>query len=717
MIEIDRPAAPPHFLSESLGYSQRISYGKFENKGEERLRFQEDLPFEHRQIIASTFHGKCAFCESKVDLDSSGSIENFRPKSGTRTGEIFLKDHYWWLAYQWENLYLSCYVCSKHKRDLFPLEDEATRCAVNAPWPEVQQEKNLLLDPCHDDIEEHLQFTVDGTVTPLSGRGKITIELLGLNRIELVDKRKLACTDLRTFLEPLTDIGSEATTSQILSTFKELFEGNSTREFIAPLRVVFANWYLEAIDSLPDTSAKEDLMKSLLPNFQFDAILDLLKIAAKGILKNFGIDFDNTLRGFSIKEIEIVNFKSISKLKLSILPSNAIEGREAWLLLLGDNGIGKSSILQAIAIALCDKDKLEALQLDPLDILQNGKRKGHVKIFSYEQDQPIEVHFDRRGIYSELAIPPTFILAYGSTRLLPKGQLKARQNDGKVNIGNLFDYSLALSDVNEWLNSLNPELRDAKVFPALFDLLDLAEGNRIFLKKGKMVIFDGQDDNPIEQISDGFKSVIALACDIMKTLSSDVALYHAIQGVVLIDELGNHLHPRWRMKIASALRRAFPKLQFIVSTHEPLCLRGLSYGEVGVLVLDEKGDVHVLDKEILPDHNLLRVDQLLTSDLFGLINTLDENTEKKYEDYYKLLSIKKEDRTSAEQSKIQEYTKVLSEKEQIGNTPQLQAIYEFVNESFAKKLIREGFQTKQEIKDETVAELRNLVEEKKMNWL
>ena len=203
----------------------------------------------------------------------------------------------------------------------------------------------------------------------------------------------------------------------------------------------------------------------------------------------------------------------------------------------------------------------------------------------------------------------------------------------------------------------------------------------------------------------------------MQTLSLEAANFHNSYGIVLVDEIGNHLHPRWKLKIAGALRKAFPKLQFIVTSHEPLCLRGLSHGEVVVLVRDQEDIVRTLDKELLPDHSLMRIDQLLTSDLFGLINVLDEETEKTYEEYYKLLSKLEDEKTTEDKNRIEEISSELAEKELLGATPQDQALYKMINKEYAQKLRDEGFRTSEELKIETIKEVKKILVNKKMDWL
>jgi predicted ATP-binding protein involved in virulence len=61
-------------------------------------------------------------------------------------------------------------------------------------------------------------------------------------------------------------------------------------------------------------------------------------------------------------------------------------------------------------------------------------------------------------------------------------------------------------------------------------------------------------------------------------------------GVVLIDELDLHLHPRWQRRVITDLRRTFPKIQFICTTHSPQLIGQAKSGEI--ILLDELQDEH-----------------------------------------------------------------------------------------------------------------------------
>ncbi|MFY7866930.1 AAA family ATPase [Roseateles sp.] len=97
---------------------------------------------------------------------------------------------------------------------------------------------------------------------------------------------------------------------------------------------------------------------------------------------------------------------------------------------------------------------------------------------------------------------------------------------------------------------------------------------------------------PFNSLSDGYRNMVAMVADIAHRASRlnphrgpDAA--HMTQGVVLIDEIDLHLHPKWQRRVVADLQRAFPKLQFIATSHSPFILQSLQPGEV--IDLDRTG--------------------------------------------------------------------------------------------------------------------------------
>ena len=115
-------------------------------------------------------------------------MEHFRPKGAvkqSRGGEI-IHPGYYWLAYNWENLYLSCKKCNTGwKGILFPLADPSKRAQSHKSKYKITDEKPLFVNP-GEYPRRHIRFRNDAPY-PLTKKGKTTIEELGL----LADKRPL----------------------------------------------------------------------------------------------------------------------------------------------------------------------------------------------------------------------------------------------------------------------------------------------------------------------------------------------------------------------------------------------------------------------------------------------------------------------------------------------------------------------------------------------
>ncbi|RYF85174.1 MAG: hypothetical protein EON98_07305 [Chitinophagaceae bacterium] len=96
-------------------------------------------------------------------------------------------------------------------------------------------------------------------------------------------------------------------------------------------------------------------------------------------------------------------------------------------------------------------------------------------------------------------------------------------------------------------------------------------------------------------------------------------------AIVLIDEIELHLHPKWQRKIVGYLSKKFPNTQFIATTNSPVIVQAAL--EANLVLLKRKGPQVVVDNH--PDvMKNWRIDQILTSDLFGLTSVRSEKAEK-----------------------------------------------------------------------------------------
>ena len=86
-------------------------------------------------------------------------------------------------------------------------------------------------------------------------------------------------------------------------------------------------------------------------------------------------------------------------------------------------------------------------------------------------------------------------------------------------------------------------------------------------------------------LSDGYRNMVAMVADIAHRAARlnphmGVNVATECSGVVLIDEIDLHLHPKWQRRVVGDLQKAFPKIQFIVTTHSPFIIQSLDPGEV-----------------------------------------------------------------------------------------------------------------------------------------
>jgi len=132
----------------------------------------------------------------------------------------------------------------------------------------------------------------------------------------------------------------------------------------------------------------------------------------------------------------------------------------------------------------------------------------------------------------------------------------------------------------------------------------------------------------LRDLSLGYQTMIAWVVDLASRMFdaySDRENPLAEAAVVLVDEIDLHLHPQWQRGITSFLDTLFPNVQFIVTAHSPLIVQGP--GVTNVAVLQRKGD----QVEILNDPEAVRgwrIDQILTSDLFGLASARPKDVEE-----------------------------------------------------------------------------------------
>ncbi|SMO63121.1 TIGR02646 family protein [Chryseobacterium rhizoplanae] len=175
---------------------------KYKKIGKNRQRTKQDYTIysdkKIRKLLVKMFHGKCAYCESKITAIYNGDIEHFRPK-GKIHDATPKKPGYFWLAAEWDNLLFACPFCNQTnthefkngniieekvfgKHDQFPLDTETYRLkythgiiyftdsATYKKAFDLEESVRLLLNPCKDDrVEKYFKFDDNGAIITNDG--------------------------------------------------------------------------------------------------------------------------------------------------------------------------------------------------------------------------------------------------------------------------------------------------------------------------------------------------------------------------------------------------------------------------------------------------------------------------------------------------------------------------------------------------------------------
>jgi uncharacterized protein (TIGR02646 family) len=259
MIAVVKPAAPAVLLTRGIPARGDLC-AAYERSPEEYASGAKTFAFddsiyaadEVKRALRAAQHDKCAFCESRFTHTGYGDIEHFRPKAGykQRETDTLRRPGYFWLAYEWGNLFHSCQLCNQRfKRNLFPLKDGRSRARPQRR--DVSKEAPLLIDPSTQDPGRYIGFREE-YVFAVGGcpEGKATIEVLGLNREELVEVRRDRLASLKQLLwlrDLLQQTIATASTPEVVRKLREvetMLRGREAEsgEYAAMTRAYVAAW-------------------------------------------------------------------------------------------------------------------------------------------------------------------------------------------------------------------------------------------------------------------------------------------------------------------------------------------------------------------------------------------------------------------------------------------------------------------------------------------
>jgi uncharacterized protein (TIGR02646 family) len=749
MIFVDRasvrnPLQEPSLESRTAQEFERARADIARSVPQRRLQFTVYARPEVKAALNALFQGKCAYCETPL-VSAVGDIEQFRPKASV--SEAPEHPGYWWLANSWENLLIACHYCNRMtkteardggrfeligKHNRFPLIDESQRAySLEA---DLSLEQPLLLDPTVDDPASHLTFSDDGQVFSETERGNATISILGFNRLNLVEQRRSTAMRYRSLLDAaFASLRNGDSQSQQLIT--ELVEmGASKAGYAGMVRQFLRRDRRRLEKEAQGLSPSEIEADNIIPATPGERSLVATPVRVKRAVRStkayrermasYSLADEEGVRRYkserrAIDAISIRNVRAISAFEVNLATLGVGAGR--WLMLLGENGTGKSTVLQAIALVLGGSDYVSKLikekRIVLADLVRFRCRFGEVavKLSGFDAPHRLKVFRDRLEFISPTKAtasislsgevngvawaPQTVMAGYGATRLPPRYPSDAPAGGDFARVENLFDPFVPLIDPEAWLNGLSQGDFDRTAI-VLKDLLAIDLDAFLVRRRGRVSVQASGTTVSLGSLSVGYQTVVAAAADILEILSRVWPNPLDAEGIVLIDELDAHLHPTWQMQIVNSFRRALPGVQFITTTHQPLCLRGLTEGEVLVMRRNESHQIEVITD--LPSPADFRVDQLLTSSFFGLNSTIDPNTERLFDRYYALLAL--DERSAEEETELTQLTADLEKRRQFGETQREGLYLEAIDRVLARRKAMPAI-SQEEVREEAVSEI------------
>lgn len=324
-----------------------------------------------------------------------------------------------------------------------------------------------------------------------------------------------------------------------------------------------------------------------------------------------------------IREITISNYKAIREMNISF--------RQGVNLLIGDNGVGKTSILEAITVAFGDfingmsgvakKGILSSdVRIDTKMISDASQGIVHYTpitiqtVFNTEEGDKIgevtkrdetgksKTRFGGKEVSdyanekaNNLDEELPLLCYYSTARLAPPKRedfgtvSKNKLNDRRCGYIGCMENNLDIKALKAWCLKmemaafqLQKEIAEYQAFKEIvanfmYRMNDLEEKPQIEYSRAfeDIAYTENGETIPINYLSAGYQSLLWMVMDMafrMAILNPGKKSLNQCGGIVLIDEIDMHLHPKWQWKIIEALQASFPNVQFILATHSPIII-------------------------------------------------------------------------------------------------------------------------------------------------
>jgi AAA15 family ATPase/GTPase len=337
---------------------------------------------------------------------------------------------------------------------------------------------------------------------------------------------------------------------------------------------------------------------------------------------------------YALKSLQIEAFQGIVRTGFEGLPIDS-----KWIFLIGENGYGKTTLLQAIALGLLGEED------EGVELVKIEGKTNKIGIEYYAQPKSV-IH----NIYQKFE-PFKHLACYGPSRL----QIQTDQSQNDIAKKSTTTYGLFNSDgillniefeLLIWF--LEPNARFDAVKRTLLRLIPYLADIQVDVRSRKVLYIEKEptDENNVyapvlfSQLASGFRSILALVGDMMIRLyrsQPTIIEPSELSGIVIIDELDLHWHPKMQREIPQLLSSIFPNVQFIASTHSLVPLLGAPENSV-VLKVNRTQNEGITIERLMTDIAALSTDELLR-DVFNLEKYLSDEKQQAWERYNELKAL------------------------------------------------------------------------------